>query len=808
MKVTGENRISLSVTELVRFAAAGGDIDLRFAGEHRRSMNIGAAVHRRIQKSAGALYVPEVPLSYTTVCDGIEYTVSGRADGIIETPDGEVTIDEIKTTRIPPEMIASDVHEMHFSQGAIYAWFYCFDKHLGDINVRLTYYDTEDDKIYKSIRDYSASDVKNIFYSMLHSIEPIARAALERENKVPTELKDVPFPYEEKREGQRDMVIESYRTIKRGGRLFVSAPTGIGKTISSIYPALKAVGTGDADKIFYLCAKGVIANQAAEAVAAVGSENIRAMILSARVRMCSSKVKPSGTRAADACNPMSCPAARGHYSRSKEALSELLSKKGIYTPQMIRAVAEKYRVCPYELSLDLSEFCTVVICDYNYLFSPRVKLRRYFDDGGVERLEPSERFVFLIDEAHNLVSRARDMYSAELTADDVSAFCEVGGAVSAAANQLCTAIDAQKKNISETEYDPTSDTDGAKYGAAILPSAPEQITEAAEAFCRSVVGWVAGGIGVSPELTEAYYRVYSYLTVAKNADERYVTFIEMQNDQIKCRLMCADPSAIISKCLDVGRAAIFFSATLTPIEYYVNVLSGPDSADTLELESPFPPENFSVYIADRFSTRFSDRDTSTTALADMIAAAVGAKKGNYIAYFPSYGYMESVYKKFSKRYPSVTTVIQKRDSGERERSEFLASFVDDGERRVFFCVLGGIYSEGIDLSGERLIGVIIVGTGIGQLSSERNVIAEYYEKKYEMGFDYAYTYPGMNRVLQAAGRVIRGENDRGIVVLVDDRYADGKYMELFPGHWENIKLVGDAPSLREAVKRFWNETEQ
>ena len=808
MKVTGENRISLSVTELVRFAASGGDIDLRFAGEHRRAMNIGAAVHRRIQKSAGALYVPEVTLSNTTVFDGIEYTVSGRADGIIETPNGEITVDEIKTTHIPPEMIASDVHEMHFSQGAVYAWFYCFDKGISDVAVRLTYYDTEQDKIYKTVREYGAKDVQNIYHSLLTAFAPIARAALDRQNKVPSELKDAPFPYEEKRDGQRDMVIESYRAIKRGGRLFVSAPTGIGKTISSVYPALKAVGTGDADKVFYLCAKGVIANQAAEAVLSVGSENIRAMILSARVRMCSSKVKPNGMRAADACNPLSCPAARGHYARSREALAELLKRKGVYTPRIIRSVAEKYNVCPYELSLDLSEFCTVVICDYNYLFSPRVKLRRYFDDGGVERIDTSERFVFLIDEAHNLVSRAREMYSAELTSDDVRAFCEFGGTVATSAKALCDAIEAQEDSITETEEDTASDTDGAKYGAAVLRSAPERITEAAESFCRSVVGWMAGGIGVSPELTEAYYRVYSYLTVAKNADERYVTFIEMQNDQIKCRLMCADPSAIISKCLDMGRAAIFFSATLTPIEYYVNVLSGPESADELELESPFPPENFSVYIADRFSTRFFDRDTSTTALSDMIAAAVGAKKGNYIAYFPSYGYMESVYKKFAKRYPSVSTVVQTRDSGEKERREFLSSFADDGERRVFFCVLGGIYSEGIDLSGERLIGVIIVGTGIGQLSSERNVISEYYDKKYEMGFDYAYTYPGMNRVLQAAGRVIRSETDRGIAVLIDDRYADGKYMQLFPEHWENIKLVGDAPSLREAVKRFWNETEQ
>ena len=804
MKIMDEKRIALSVTELVRFAAGAGNIDARYGGDATGALSKGAAVHRRLQRESGGLYLPEVALSGSVSLDGIEYLLSGRADGIIDTPEGSVTVDEIKSTRLSPALLSPAVHEMYFAQGEVYAFLYSVIHRLDRMAVRLTYYHTETDKIYRTVREYSASELKERVILLLRKAAAAVTAVCERKLILPGELADAPFPYDNKREGQKETVLRAYSVFRQGGRIFAEAPTGIGKTISALYPALKAVGTGHADKVFYLTAKGVIARQAAATAEKMGAEHLRTVILSARSKMCISDVKPSPSHTAETCNPDVCCGAKGHYERSREALDELLGMRGVYTPELITRVAVKYKVCPYELSLDLSEFCTVVICDYNYLFSPRVKLRRYFSDNGAERTDPSERFIFLIDEAHNLLSRARDMYSASLSSIEADGFGEIGGVAGEAALQLASALRGCTSYISESEENELDDGSLGMCGATVIPSPPEAVTEAAESFCRGVTARKAVGAVISPELTEFYYKVNAYLDRAKNSDDRYAAYLEMRGEELELRLICLDPSADISRCLDTGQGAMFFSATLSPIDYYINVLSGPDSAESLVLESPFPTENFSVFIGDRFSTRYSDREKSLTALSDMIAAAAGAKKGNYIVFFPSYGYMNSVYERFKKRYPTVNAIVQERNSGEKKRREFIASFADDGERRVFFCVLGGIYSEGIDLTGDKLIGAIIVGVGIGQMSNERNVLAEYYEKKYEAGYDYAYTYPGINRVLQAAGRVIRSETDRGIIVLLDDRYADGKYMELFPASWKgNIRFVGDAPSLREAAKRFW-----
>lgn len=808
MKIMEEKRIALSVTELVRFSVGAGNIDARYGGDVTGALIRGSAIHRRLQRDSGGLYVPEVPLTGTVNLDGYEYILSGRADGIIETPDGAVTVDEIKSTRIAPALLSPSVHEMYFSQGEIYAFLYSEYKGLGRVSVRLSYYHTETDKIYRTTREYSAAELRERVLLMLGKVMFMVRAIEERRLVLPSELTNAGFPYDNKREGQKETILRAYSVFRRGGRIFAEAPTGIGKTISALYPALKAVGTGHADKVFYLTAKGVIARQAADAAEKMGAPHLRTIILSARSKLCISEVKPSPSHTAETCNPDVCHGAKGHYERSREALSELLELREVYTPELITRVAKKHRVCPYELSLDLSEFCTLVICDYNYLFSPRVKLRRYFSDNGAERIDPSERFIFLIDEAHNLLSRAREMYSASLDAEEASSFDEVGGVVGEAAVQLSLAISGCSSFIPETEENELDDGSLGMCGATVISTPPEAVTEAAEAFCRGIIARKAIGAVITPELTEFYYKVNGYLDRAKNSDERYAAYIEIRGGETEIRLICLDPSQDISKCLDTGHAAMFFSATLSPIDYYINVLSGPDTAESLVLESPFPSENFSVFIGDRFSTRYSDREKSLTALSDMIAATAGAKKGNYIVFFPSYSYMNSVYERFKKRYPTVTAIVQEKNSGEKKRREFISSFEGDGERRVFFCVLGGIYSEGVDLVGDKLIGAIIVGVGIGQMSNERNVLAEYYEKKYEAGYDYAYTYPGINRVLQAAGRVIRSETDRGIIVLLDDRYADGKYMELFPPSWKsNIRFVGDAPSLREAAKRFWAEEE-
>ena len=596
---------------------------------------------------------------------------------------------------------------------------------------------------------------------------------------------------------------ECYHDLKAGKILFAEAPTGIGKTASTLYPAIRALGSGVCDRVFYLTAKAPPRHEAYRTAAKLfeAGARLRTLVLTAREELCqnaAAKADPAGL--SYHCNSRDCPFARGFYDRCGKAIFSLFSEGNGYPRTTILEKAKAYGICPYEFQLELWQFCDIVICDYNYIFDPFAYLRRCFAGEGDGR-----RNVFLVDEAHNLATRASEMYSASLALGDLRVCLETlepGSAPFETLSALAGIMENCRELCRETL---TKDDEGIERGYELNPSPKEEVFAAVAHAKEELERYLPRHMeeARTPILARTLKSLARFSEISDGYDKRFTTFLEVEGDDRRIRLICLDPSEKLSACLKKSVGAVFFSATLTPLDYFAAILGGGKRALTLSLPSPFPPENLCIAVYPGISTRYADREKSYSKLASVIAGAVSGKPGNYIVYFPSYAYLDEVKKRFSEKYPKVPLVVQAPGMGQAEKESFLSAFQEDGKLRVGFCVLGGSFSEGVDLPGGRLIGSIVVGTGLPGISNERNILMEYYERERERGFDYAYTYPGMNRVLQAAGRVIRTETDRGILVLVDDRYTDLKQKLLFPEHWQNIRVAENAKELAAIVSQFW-----
>jgi DNA excision repair protein ERCC-2 len=617
------------------------------------------------------------------------------------------------------------------------------------------------------------------------------------------------FPFPAYRPGQRELAVAAYRVLANGGRLFLAAPTGIGKTISVLFPAVKALGEGKLERIFYLTARTVGRAIAEKALADLrrGGLKLRAVTLTAKEKVCVREGHP--------CDPLTCPLALGYYDRINSAIREALAQEEI-TRSVLETVGQKHQVCPFELSLDVSVWADAIVCDYNYVFDPQVYLRRHFEeDGGA--------YAFLVDEVHNLVERAREMFSAELDGREI---LDVKRAIKKAAPRCAKALtqlhNAMRKlgNAIEPHEESFEASDTAvelnlfpakaatigqeENGVSTSPEFPDSLIEPLETALDEAESWLVKN--QPAEFREAllalYFQMHSFRRTAELYDARFVTII--QNDpEVKVRQFCLDPSLLLRKALARGKAAIFFSATLTPMDYYRALLGGENEDPVLQLSSPFPSENLAVLIQDRIQTHFKGRVESLGEVVEAIGTFVRGRSGNYLVYFPSYQYLNDTLQAFQIRHQSVPVLVQRPGMTEPERDAFLAAFsVEHGETLVGFAVLGGIFGEGIDLVGERLIGAVIVGVGLPQLCIERNLIRDYFQEKNAAGFEYAYTFPGMNRVLQAVGRVIRSDTDRGVVLLIDARFNETRYRRLFPVWWKYLR-IRRTEALREAVDNFW-----
>ena len=766
--------IKISVRELVEFVLRCGDIDTSIVSSVRALQ--GISIHKKLQTEGGKNYIKEVSLKYEFEFSSIKYKIEGRADGIITEEDYYI-IDEIKTVAYDLNSIL-EPNLLHISQAKMYGYIYCIQNNLGKIKIRITYYNIKTDEVKRFLEEYTVRQLAEFFYEIIEKYT-VFISFLRGFNEVSKEaIKKISFPFDFYRKGQREMAVSIYNTIKEKKKIFINAPTGIGKTISAIFPGIKAMGEGLADKIFYLTSKTTNRGMAEEGINKLRDKGlkIKSVTLTAKEKICFAEEV--------LCKPEDCPYAKGHYDRINQAILDILENEDNLSRDIIESYAKKHNVCPFEFSLDLSLYSDIIICDYNYVFDPRVYLRRFFGDGAVESLNA----VFLIDEAHNLVDRGRDMFSASLLKDDF-----LKGKKLTNNKKIINSLNAVNKVFLNIKKEMTEsfltvkEEKGEIYGPL-----NKLILNLEEYFTHNEY---------NKELQQIYFDALAFIRISEFYDERYVTYIEKQDKNISIKLFCIDPSYLLREALKRGDSAVFFSATLSPIKYYKEVLGGDENDYNLSLNSPFSRKNRLLLIEDNMSTKYGNRDNTYTDLADYIYTLYSCRRGNYMVFFPSYLYMENVYKAFNGKY-NVNAYCQAKDMKDEERATFIERF-NIQKDSISFCVLGGVFSEGIDLTGDKLIGVVIVSVGLSKICTENDIIKEYFNNKNNMGFQFAYVYPGMNKVLQAAGRLIRKEEDRGVILLIDSRYKTREYINLFPREWFPNIQIKDKNDIIQYVKEFY-----
>ena len=782
-----KKQVRISVRALVEFVLRSGDIDNRRSGAAQKdAMAAGTRIHKKIQKRMGGNYRAEVPLKYAALDEeeDIELLVEGRADGIFE-EDGIVTIDEIKGVYMDLERLTEPV-AVHMAQAMCYGYFYCCDRNLDGVRIQLTYCNLETEEIRRFHEDRSKEELEAWFRSVIHEYFKWARYLCHHELQRNQSISglEFPFPY---REGQRDLAVAVYKTISRKKRLFIQAPTGIGKTLSTIFPAVQAMGAGKASKVFYLTAKTITRTVAEEAFRILRSRGLvfTAVTITAKEKLCPMEKAE--------CNPEACPYAKGHFDRVNEAVFDILHLEQEMDRETVLRYAEKYRVCPFEFCLDISSWTDGIICDYNYVFDPNVRLKRYFADGA------SGDYLFLVDEAHNLVSRAREMYSASVYKED---FLEVKRIIKGKSPRLERQLDRCNKLLLSMkrecgDWQLLEDVTGLAAGIMTTFSYMETFMEEFPEFPERET------------VLDFYFCLRDFLNVYEELDGHYRIYEENREDgSFLVRLFCVDPSRLLSGCMDQGASTILFSATLLPVRYYKTLLSGNQEDYAVYVNSPFPEENRLLMVAEDVSSRYTRRSPSEyRKVADYIRIVTQSRPGNYMVFFPSYQYMGEIEEILEEEPLKADLLVQGQGMGEAEKAEFLEEFEKERSHSLAaFCVMGGVFSEGIDLKEERLIGVIVVGTGLPMVCVEQEVLKGYFDETEEKGFDFSYQYPGMNKVLQAAGRVIRTPEDRGVILLLDDRFLRRDHLELFPREWEHFQVVNRGNAAR-CLEDYWNGRE-
>ena len=779
--------IRISVRNLVEFILREGDIDNRTGGgQDPENMQMGSRIHRKIQRQMGSDYQAEVPLKTEIVCDGFTLKIEGRADGLIHTKE-QVMVDEIKGVLRELDRVQEPAG-IHLAQAKCYASMVAEQEGVDEIGVQMTYCQMETEEVKRFQYSYQSNELKVWFDGVIRQYEKWAKFQIEWRKARNASIKGIefPFPY---RKGQRDLAVSVYRTILRKKKLFIQAPTGVGKTISTVFPAVKAVGEELGEKIFYLTAKTITRTVAEQAFKTLREQNLKFKVitLTAKEKICFCEET--------SCNPDDCPYAKGHFDRVNDAVYELLMQEDVMSREVLEAQARKHKVCPFEMALDVSTWVDGVICDYNYVFDPDARLRRFFAEGG------AGGYLFLIDEAHNLVERGRQMYSAELCKED---FLAVKKLVKGEAPRFAKRLEACNKILlamkKECENYKVLDNIS-HFGIQLMNVLSETDRYLEECVDKEV----------RENVLDFYFQVRSFLNIYDGLDENYVVYTEYQeNGRFVLKLFCVNPAENLQKCLDKGNSAVFFSATLLPIQYYKRLLSTEKDNYAVYIDSSFDTKKRLLMNGVDVSTRYTMRSREMyQRYATYIFRVVKAKMGNYLIFFPSYRFMEDVYQEFTQLLASdeeeMELVIQQKHMDEEERENFLRAFEMGREKSLIgFGVLGGIFSEGIDLTNEKLIGTLIIGTGLPQVCNEREILKSYFDQKGLYGFDYAYRYPGMNKVLQAAGRVIRTEDDRGVILLLDERFQREKGKEIFPKEWADCERCR-LDIVEEKIRLFWEK---
>lgn len=775
--------IRISVRNLVEFLLCEGDIDNRRKKADKDAMQLGSKIHRKIQRQMGSNYHAEVSLKEEIMWDDISLLLEGRADGIFE--EEEIWIDEIKGVYRDLTRLEEPIN-VHLAQAKCYAYIYAKQQKLEMIGVQMTYCQMETEEIKRFREIYSFEELKKWFTDLVQDYEKWVRFQVEWREKRNQSIKDTEFPFSY-REGQKELVTSVYKTILRKKKLFIQAPTGVGKTIATIFPTVKAMGEKLGDKLFYLTAKTItrtVAEQAFEAMRRNGLE-MKVITLTAKDKICFCEKAE--------CNPDYCPYAKGHFDRVNDAVYDMITSTSDMSRENVENYARKHNVCPFEMSLDVSLWVDAVICDYNYVFDPNAHLKRYFSEG------KKGEYLFLIDEAHNLVERGREMYSAALYKED---FLEIKRKTKLLYPKLARHLEACNKIMLawKRECENYCIQESISHFTLKLTNVMSEFEKIMEEETS-----------LEDEVLEFYFQVRDFLNIYENLDENYVIYTEMEQDgRFKVKLFCMNPATNLDNYLSQGNSTVFFSATLLPIQYYKKLLSITAEDYAIYAESPFDEEKRLLLIGNDVSSKYTMRGEDTyQRYARYIEEITSAEVGNYLVFFPSYRFMEEVWTAYQEcKKTDIACIMQDMSMSEEKREEFLAAFdIKRKQGLVAFCVLGGIFSEGIDLTEERLIGAIIVGTGLPQVCNEREILKNYFDSKGENGFSYSYLYPGMNKVQQAAGRVIRTEKDTGVIALLDERFLGRQYQDTFPREWKQYEKC-NLSNVQDKIHIFYQEREE
>ena len=814
--------VRISVRSLVEFILRSGNIDNRRAASPDNAMQEGSRIHRMIQRRMGPEYQAEVGLKYVYDAGEYEIIIEGRADGIITESTAMKSIETLKAGELPEQSVQCitvtideikgvfrDIKKMkdsvpvHLAQAKCYAYIYAEQHKLNAMRVRMTYCHIETEEIRYFYYDYTYEELKEWFGNVMAQYRKWADYSFAWQKARQESIRALEFPYPY-REGQKELVTYVYQTIYHKRKLFIEAPTGVGKTISTVFPAVKAMGQGMCEKIFYLTAKTITRTVADHTFALLREHGLKckSVILTAKDKICFMEETE--------CNPEYCPYAKGHYDRINDAMYDLLIHEDVYDRERIEEYADRHRVCPFEMCLDMSLFSDAVICDYNYVFDPHVYLRRFFSEG------IRGEYVFLVDEAHNLVERGRDMYSAVLCKEDFLAL---------------------KRTVKDYDERIARNLDKCNRELLVLKRECEnyRVEEYIDPFVRALTRLAAAiddyleeheDSPVRREILDFYFEVSHFLEMYELLDESYVTYSEMESDgSFILKLFCVNPAKNLRECMMRGKSTILFSATLLPIQYYKTLLGAEAGDYEVYAKSVFRPEKLGLYIGSDVTSKYTRRgDEEYYRIASYIHEVVRQRHGNYMLFFPSHAFLRSVYEIYMHYFNAdgdVECIVQEDYMNEQAREEFLNKFtgnedcdlnaliqieieMEEEKSLLGFCVMGGIFSEGIDLKNDSLIGAVIVGTGLPQVCNERELLRQYFDGWGENGFDYAYRYPGMNKVLQAAGRVIRTVEDFGIVALLDERFLSIPYQRLFPREWNHYEIV-TVDHIGRRIESFWNE---
>lgn len=775
--------VRISVRNLVEFILRNGDLVSGSSASDKEAMLKGSRLHRKIQKQMGSHYQPEVSLKKDTEYDDLILRVEGRADGIFS-QDDRFCIDEIKGVYKNLELMEEPL-PVHRAQALCYAWIYLDEHELEEIDVQMTYAHLDTEVIKRFRETLTRAELKQWYEELTDSYHKWLAYQIEWRKKRNESMENLEFPFAY-RKGQREMVSGIYHAISKKEQIFIQAPTGVGKTMSAVFPAVRAIGQGMAETVFYLTARTITRTVAQDAFEILRDRGLlfKVVTITAKEKLCFCD-KPE-------CDPEKCPYAKGHYDRINDAVYELWTTEQSFDRETLLRHAQKRQVCPFEMSLDLAIWMDGVICDYNYVFDPNVCLKRFFGEN------VSGNYLFLIDEAHNLVDRGREMYSASICLDDV---IETRKSVKPYSQKLWKKLGKVKKQMEELKQNCSEWK--VQENAGVLPVSLLSVQGELDQLLEEPP---------SQELVDGildfYFEVRDFLNISELVDDNYVVYTAFGEDgRFYEKLFCVNPAENLQKCLDKGNSTVFFSATLLPLQYYRKMLSTRSENFGMYVESPFEQSKRLLMICRDVSSKYTRRGYEEYhKIAEYIARMSWQKKGNYMVFFPSYRLMEDVYQVYQDECSVswVRCISQHASMTELEREEFLNEFTEESEETlVGFCVMGGIFSEGIDLIGERLIGAAVVGTGLPQVSCEREILKDYYDEKGEQGFDYAYRYPGMNKVLQAAGRVIRTKEDTGTILLLDERFLNRDYRKLFPGEWSDAGTC-TLGNVEKYLQAFWN----